>query len=113
MTSAPEVKGPGAATARIALTPVYQDAADQAALALAPFVYARPNTVGRFTDVPVLMWYEREPTTRGTRFRYSVIFTNEDGGTPADRLMATWGRTTDVEGDPRKVRTSLPPRIRS
>jgi hypothetical protein len=26
-----------------------------------------------------------------------VIFTNEDGGTPADRLMATWGRTTDIE----------------
>jgi hypothetical protein len=26
-----------------------------------------------------------------------VIFSNEDGGTPADRLMATWGRTTDIE----------------
>src|SRR4029079_17255587 len=26
-----------------------------------------------------------------------VIFTNEDGGTPTDRLMATWGRTTDIE----------------
>ena len=22
---------------------------------------------------------------------------NEDGGTPTDRLMATWGRTTDIE----------------
>ena len=43
------------------------------------------------------MWYEIEPTPRGTRYRYSVIFTNEDGGTPADRLMATWGRTTDIE----------------
>ncbi len=43
------------------------------------------------------MWYETEPTTRGTRYRYSVIFTNEDGGTPADRLMATWGRTTEIE----------------
>jgi hypothetical protein len=67
------------------------------ALALAPIVYARPDTVGRFTDVPVLMWYEVEPTARGQRYRYSVIFTNEDGGTPADRLMATWGRTTDIE----------------
>ena len=67
------------------------------ACALAPFVYARPDTVGRFTDVPVFMWYEVEPTARGTRYRYSVIFTNEDGGTPADRLMATWGRTTDIE----------------
>ncbi len=67
------------------------------ALSLAPFVYARPDTVGRFTDVPLLMWYEIEPTERGTRYRYSVIFSNEDGGTPADRLMATWGRTTDIE----------------
>lgn len=67
------------------------------ALSLAPFVYARPDTVGRFTDVPLLMWYETELTERGTRYRYSVIFSNEDGGTPADRLMATWGRTTDIE----------------
>ena len=64
---------------------------------LAPIIYARPNTVGRFTDVPVFMWYEAEPTPRGTRYRYSVVFTNEDGGTPTDRLMATWGRTTDIE----------------
>jgi hypothetical protein len=67
------------------------------AIALAPILYARPNTVGRFTDVPLFMWYEREPTSRGLRYRYSVIFTNEDGGTPTDRLMATWGRTTDIE----------------
>jgi hypothetical protein len=96
-TSASALKAEGAATARIAVTPVFQDAADHLALALAPFVYARPNTVGRFTDVPVLMWYEREPTERGALYRYSVIFTNEDGGTPTDRLMATWGRTTDIE----------------
>ncbi len=67
------------------------------AMSLAPFVYARPDTVGRFTDVPLLMWYETELTARGTRYRYSVVFSNEDGGTPADRLMATWGRTTDIE----------------
>ena len=67
------------------------------ALSLAPFVYERPNTAGRFSDVPVFAWYEREPAAGGVRYRYSVIFTNEDGGTPADRLMATWGRTTDVE----------------
>jgi hypothetical protein len=66
-------------------------------LSLAPFLYARPDTIGKFTDVPVFMWYEEEPTPNGTRYRFSVIFTNEDGGTPADRLMATWGRTTDIE----------------
>ena len=67
------------------------------ALSRAPILYARANTVGRFTDLPILMWYEVAPTARGRQFRYSVIFTNEDGGTPTDRLMATWGRTTDIE----------------
>ena len=96
-TTASGLKRDGVATARLAVTPVFPDALEQLALALAPFVYARPNTVGRFTDVPVFMWYEREPTERGAVYRYSVIFTNEDGGTPTDRLMATWGRTTDIE----------------
>ena len=90
--------GNGRAIVReIAFEHVAESSPSYLPLALAPFVYARPNTVGRFTDVPVFMWYETEPTARGTRYRYSVIFTNEDGGTPTDRLMATWGRTTDVE----------------
>jgi hypothetical protein len=67
------------------------------AQAMAPLIYARPNTVGKFTDVPVFMWYEIVPAPQGRQFRYSVIFTNEDGGTTTDRLMATWGRTTDIE----------------
>jgi hypothetical protein len=96
-TTASRLRRAGVATARLAVTPLFPDAPDHLALALAPFVYPRPNTVGRFTDVPVFMWYEREPTERGVRYRYSVIFTNEDGGTPTDRLMATWGRTTDIE----------------
>src|SRR5712691_3707780 len=67
------------------------------ALAHAPILHARPNTIGHFTDVPLLMWYETGPTPRGRSYRYSVIFSNEDGGTATDRLMATWGRTTDIE----------------
>jgi hypothetical protein len=70
---------------------------DTAAKSMAPILYARPDTVGRFTDLPLFMWYEVVPTARGRQFRYSVIFSNEDGGTPTDRLMATWGRTTDIE----------------
>src|SRR4029453_15137109 len=70
---------------------------DWLAQSMAPILYARPNTVGRFTDLPILMWYEIVPTFRGRQFRYSVVFTNEDGGTASDRLMATWGRTTDIE----------------
>ena len=66
-------------------------------LAFAPVLHERPNTTGRFSDTPLLMWVESDTTPAGRRFRYSVIFSNEDGGTPADRLMATWGRTTDIE----------------
>jgi len=69
---------------------------EQEWLANAPFIYARPGTVERFSDVPLLMWVERAPVP-AQGFRYSVIFTHEDGGTPTDRLMATWGRTTDIE----------------
>jgi hypothetical protein len=81
----------------ISITLIAAGHLEHTAISLAPFLYARPNTIGRFTDVPVVMWYERESTPRGMRYRYSVVFTNEDGGTPADRLMATWGRTTDIE----------------
>ena len=70
---------------------------DYTALSMAPILYARENTVGRFTDLPLVMWYEVVPTARGRQYRYSVIFSNEDGGTKTDRLMATWGRTTDIE----------------
>jgi hypothetical protein len=96
--SARDLRAASDATASIAEIKVI-DARDPAflPLSLAPFVYQRANTLGRFTDTPVFMWYEVEPTARGNRYRYTVIFTNEDGGTPADRLMATWGRTTDIE----------------
>ena len=82
---------------RTDVTIVRAGSAEYAALSMAPIVYARPNTVGKFTDIPLLMWYEIEPTARGQQYRYSVIFSNEDGGTQTDRLMATWGRTTDIE----------------
>ena len=82
---------------RVDIAAVAEGDPEYDALAFAPILHARPNTIGRFTDLPILMWYETEPTPRGTRLLYSVIFTNEDGGTPADRLMATWGRVTDIE----------------
>ena len=46
------------------------------------------------------MYVEQDVTGEsGSRYALqdTVIFTNEDGGTPTDRLMATWGRTTDIE----------------
>jgi hypothetical protein len=67
------------------------------AAAYAPMLYPRPDALDRFSDLPLLMWYEIDPLPSGQRIRYSVVFSNEDGGTPADRLMATWGRLTDIE----------------
>ena len=81
--------------ARFAL--VSEDGGDHAMLAFAPILHARPDTLERFTDLPLLMWCERETIPGGVRLRYSVVFSNEDGGTPIDRLMATWGRSTDIE----------------
>jgi hypothetical protein len=81
--------------ARFALVP--EDGGDHTMLAYAPILHARPDTLERFTDLPLLMWCERETIPGGYRLRYSVIFSNEDGGTPIDRLMATWGRSTDIE----------------
>lgn len=71
---------------------------DKFALQNAPFIYARPDTVGRFSDIPLVVYYEIIP--EGEKFqkiRYSVIFSHEDGGTNSQGLMARWGRMTDIE----------------
>ena len=63
-------------------------------LSHAPILYARKNTIGKFTDVPLIVYAERlAPAT----LQYTVIFSNEDGGTATRALMARWGRTTDIE----------------
>src|SRR5262245_15689188 len=90
-------KGAGPATISVDALHAVADQGAALAQSMAPILFARANTVGKFTDLPILMWYEVVPTGRGRQFRYSVIFTNEDGGTATDRLMATWGRTTDIE----------------
>ena len=66
-------------------------------LAHAPVLYARPNTIGRFSDVPLLVYCETLRHGTLTALRYTVIFSNEDGGTQTSALMARWGRTTDIE----------------
>jgi hypothetical protein len=63
-----------------------------------PVLYARANTIDHFSDIPLLMYYEVEhPNASQTLLTYSIIFTNEDGGTPSAALMARWGRGTDIE----------------
>lgn len=71
---------------------------EQFALAHSPVLYARANTIDRFTDIPLLMYYEILHEASGNlTVRYTAIFTNEDGGTQTAALMARWGRATDIE----------------
>ncbi len=73
-------------------------AEDVLAQSYSPVLYARANTIDRFTDVPLLMYYEVERSSANDFLvRYTVIFTHEDGGTPTPALMARWGRATDIE----------------
>ena len=67
------------------------------AVAHSPVLYARPNTFDHFTDIPLLMYYEVLREGVDTLFRYTVVFTNEDGGTQTAALFARWGRGTDIE----------------
>ncbi|MDA0138492.1 endonuclease/exonuclease/phosphatase family protein [Solirubrobacter deserti] len=70
----------------------------------APILYGRdiPEVAGRWenarTDVPLLSYHTITPHADGTRtIEYTVIWSNEDGGTNSPALMARWGRTTDIE----------------
>jgi hypothetical protein len=76
-----------------------------AAARFAPVLYGRDVTGlgGRFqnnrTDTPLVAWHEVLPAAKaGHRIlEYSVVWSNEDGGTATSALMARWGRTTDIE----------------
>jgi hypothetical protein len=84
------------------------DAPEYAAIAHAPILYGRNVTQpqgesGPYqnarTDSPLVAWHEDTPaSTPGRRhLEYSIVWSNEDGGTSTPALMARWGRTTDIE----------------
>jgi hypothetical protein len=63
-----------------------------------PVLELRADTVGEQTDVPLYAYAERLPGDAGAlTLRYSVVFSNEDGGTPTRALLSRWGRSTDIE----------------
>ncbi|MFN7926169.1 MAG: response regulator [Bryobacteraceae bacterium] len=63
----------------------------------APILERRANARGSDTDTPLLLYAERLKDKDGEYIQYTVIFSNEDGGTSTRALMARWGRTTDIE----------------
>lgn len=62
----------------------------------APILYAR-NDNQRFSDVPLAVYCETFNEGPRRTLQYSVVFSNEDGGTSTRALMARWGRATDIE----------------
>src|SRR5207248_4961239 len=70
---------------------------DSDVLIHAPILYARPNTIGKFTDIPLITYCERLQEDGFPILQYTVIYSNEDAGTSTRALMARWGRTTDIE----------------
>jgi hypothetical protein len=52
-----------------------------------------------YSDTPLVAWHEATPavTPGHTNLQYSIIWSNEDGGTNTPQLMARWGRSTDIE----------------
>ena len=66
-------------------------------LRYAPVLELRADTVGEQTDVPLFEYVESDLQAAALRLRYTVVFTNEDGGTQTRALFARWGRTTDIE----------------
>lgn len=70
-----------------------------------PILYGRnlSDIEGRYennyTDVPMLMYHTKstEQATGNTTIEYTIIWSNEDGGTDTPALMARFGRSTDIE----------------
>ncbi len=69
-----------------------------AAIAHMPLLYGRNDNAT--SDTPLLATYETRDAGAGKRrFLYTIIFSNEDGGTGSDlgSLVARWGRSADIE----------------
>lgn len=69
-----------------------------------PILHGRPQSSGTKplnarSDVPLLMYVTKERRDDGVEYEYTVVWSNEDGGTGvfAPVLMARYGRTTDIE----------------
>ena len=99
-----EKSPPGARTAAVTRLAASLAAADDLAARHAPILYGRdlPEIPGRYennaTDTPLLEYHTVATGASGnTTIEYTMIWSNEDGGTNTPALMARWGRTTDIE----------------
>ena len=93
-----ELSSPKAGTVSIQkaeFIPISPDHADYDIYRFSPLLYGRDDNAT--TDTPLLM-YHQVFLDRGVKtIEYTVIWSNEDGGTNSIGLMSRWGRTTDIE----------------
>ncbi len=61
----------------------------------APILLGRQDNES--SDTPLMMWVVESKTAAGRILEYTVVFSNEDGGTKTAELMARYGRTVDIE----------------
>ena len=87
----------GLSIARVSSRVVPAAAADSVVLAQTPTLGIRADTIGTASDTPLVLYAEDDRREGRGWIRYSVIISNEDGGTATPALMARWGRTTDIE----------------
>ncbi|MGC4952560.1 hypothetical protein ACLQ2P_04985 [Actinomadura citrea] len=100
-----EGSAPAASRVTLRRPAVRMPEADALALRHAPVVVGRTGWPfgdpyqNATTDTPLVAWHETRPAaTPGHKIiEYSVVWSNEDGGTDTPALMARWGRTTDIE----------------
>ncbi len=83
---------------RVKMDVIVPDDARYGAISHLPLLYGRDDNA--MSDTPLILTYESRNLGAGRRrFLYTVIFSNEDGGTGNDlgSLVARWGRSTDIE----------------
>ncbi|QDP41762.1 hypothetical protein [Radiobacillus deserti] len=73
---------------------------DQLAIQFSPKLYGRSvysDYDNLYTDTPLEMLYFIEDWEHGKVIEYQMVFSHEDEGTPAQFLLAKWGRLLDIE----------------
>ncbi len=84
----------------LSLVPIALKSRDYDVFRFSPVLYGRDlvsEDESVYTDVPLLMWHEVDTVESDKWIEYSMIWSNEDGGTNSISLMSRWGRTTDIE----------------
>jgi len=84
----------------LSLVPIALKSRDYDVFRFSPVLYGRDlvsEDESVHTDVPLLMWHEVDTVESDKWIEYSMIWSNEDGGTNSIGLMSRWGRTTDIE----------------